>query len=240
MKPEQCSHLIDYFNGTLNGEEAADFEGHLHQCSECREELEELRMLTEDLPYLSEPEEPDPEMRNRILDAAYGTDQANSTSPVSFKAPEVKKTRRRQPLLVSGLAATLILSLAGNFLQLSNNQEEIVQSGSLQKQVALASPEGNEPVRASASFMKDQNSRFMVLQADGLPEISEGELYQVWLIKGEKPVPAGYFTPDGSGSGALLYKLDQKNPDWDTVAVTVEKEPNLEAPRGNIILAGNL
>ncbi|KZZ84756.1 anti-sigma factor [Bacillus sp. SJS] len=247
MKPEQCHHLIDYFNGTMTSEESAEFERHLQECSECREELAELRILTEDLPYLSDPVEPSPGLKNRILEAAYSEGQPIKEEPSEFQAykasaePQIKKSKRSQSLIIGGLAAGLVLSLGANIIQMSDDKEEqLVQSEVLERKVALASVEGNKTLNANASFLKEKGDQFMVLQADGLPEIKDGELYQVWLIKGEKPVPAGYFTPDEKGNGALVYKVTDEDLDWDTVAITVENEPNLSAPKGKVVLAGNI
>ncbi|MBS2968150.1 anti-sigma factor [Metabacillus sp. KIGAM252] len=249
MKPEQCHHLIDYFNGTMTNEESAEFERHLQECSECREELAEIRTLTEDLPYLSDPAEPSPGLRNRILEAAYEESHPVEAPPEleafknkkSLNEPEIKKSKRSQTLIVGGLAAGLVLSLAANVIQMSDDKDgQLVQSEVLERKVALASVEGNETSSANASFLKEKDDQFMVLQADGLPEIKDGELYQVWLIQGEKPVPAGYFTPDEKGNGALVYKVTDEDLDWDTVAITVENEPNLSAPKGKVVLAGKI
>ncbi|AZB44767.1 anti-sigma factor [Bacillus sp. FJAT-42376] len=251
MKSEQCNHLIDYFNGMMSKEEEAVFERHLEECGECREELAELRLLTEDLPYLSDPVEPSPDLKSRILEAAYEENGLNQEEVPELEAyrknkplnePEVKKSKRSQALLIGGLAAGLVVSLAGNVIQLSDQKEEeqLVQSEAIEKKVALASTEGNQSLSAKASFVKEKDEQLMVLQADGLPEIKDGELYQVWLIKGEKPVPAGYFTPDKKGNGALVYKVSDEELDWDTVAITVENEPNLSAPQGKVVLAGTI
>ncbi|MGD7009654.1 anti-sigma factor [Metabacillus sp. 84] len=248
MKHERCHDLIDYFNGALTQKEAAEFERHLADCKECREELEELQNLTEDLPFLSEPADPPAGLKSRILEAAYEEEQQEGApseleqqllnKPI-HNEPELKKPKRSHALLIGSLAAGLVLSLAANVIQLTEDKgESILQSEALQKKVTLASMEGQDSVNATASFLQEKDNQFMVLQADGLPEIKEGELYQVWLIKGDQPVPAGHFKPDENGNGALVYEVDNEEFDWDTVAITVENEPNLPAPRGKVLLAG--
>lgn len=51
MMSEDCELPLDYFNNQLTREQEEEFELHLLTCLACSEELEELRKLTEDLPY---------------------------------------------------------------------------------------------------------------------------------------------------------------------------------------------
>lgn len=90
MKERQCDQLIDYFNNQLTEEEKLAYEEHLRNCESCQEELNELRELIDDLPFLSDSVEPPQGMRDRVLASVFnetGKDQ-NETSAFEGEASE--------------------------------------------------------------------------------------------------------------------------------------------------------
>lgn len=58
-----------------------------------------------------------------------------------------------------------------------------------------------------------------VLVTEGLEALDENSTYQLWLVRGETPVPAGLFQTDAGSATALL---DGTMHDGDVIAVTVE------------------
>lgn len=77
----------------------------------------------------------------------------------------------------------------------------------------------------------------MVVQTDNLKEIEEEQAYQVWLLEGEKPYRAGTFVPNANGEGAVAFslsELEQSNVNWDTIAITLEPQPDNETLKGGI------
>ncbi|MBO0979956.1 anti-sigma factor [Microbacterium sp. SD291] len=60
-----------------------------------------------------------------------------------------------------------------------------------------------------------------VLVADGIPELAEGETYELWFVRGETPVSAGVFAAgDGDATAVLAGEMHS----GDVIAVTVEQE----------------
>lgn len=59
-----------------------------------------------------------------------------------------------------------------------------------------------------------------VLVASGLDDLSADKSYELWFVRGEKPIPAGVFDADGGRATALL---DVPMHAGDVIAVTVEK-----------------
>ncbi|MFC0272151.1 anti-sigma factor domain-containing protein [Metabacillus herbersteinensis] len=263
MSKVQCHLLIDYFNQTLTPEEASVFKKHLVDCPECREELDELNELTLDLPYLSE-SVPVPEgMKARILEAAYHedtlkekssdyrqnvvsldtiTDQQNKPKLEQNTSVEEFRSRRKRTFLIPSLAAALFLSLASNaYLYYEGTKQNApVEVGLIQNQVTLTPADQVGEHIAIASLIKENNNDILQLQASKLPELENGEYYQVWLIEGDQPYPTGYFQPDKLGQGTVNYQIELEDKKWDTIAITIEKEPNLPAPEGQIVLAGKI
>ena len=64
------------------------------------------------------------------------------------------------------------------------------------------------------------------LTVTGLPAAPEGKTYEIWVIEGKTPRPAGLF----SGGGKQVVMLTRPAPDGSTVAVTLEPEGGSDTP----------
>lgn len=124
MTERLCDQVIDYFNDQLSEADIRSFEDHLRSCESCQEELNELRDLTSDLPFLTESVEPPQGMKDRVLASVFDeknkTMNMENTTPVSHeeKSDNQDRTvvykRRNSPVIYGALAAALLLSVAGN------------------------------------------------------------------------------------------------------------------------------
>ena len=236
---ESCHMLIDYFNRTLTEDEMRQFEDHLIECPSCQEELLEWEMLTEDLPYESEAIEVPTDLKARIF---ASLPEETSKEDQIVQIPTKEKSRRRIGPVTSVLAAGLFASLVANAFLFTETQKgpEIAQSEiQLIGQSILAPQEGID-ASAVAMLVADGDQDILLLDATDLPALSADELYQVWVIEGDQPYPAGIVQPNETGTGTISHALTDLSGTWDTVAITIEKEPNLPAPEGQIILAGGI
>ena len=235
---ESCHMLIDNFNRTLTEDEMRQFENHLIECPSCQEELMEWEMLTEDLPYESEAIEVPTDLKARIF--ASLPDTPEQAKVVSM--PTKEKSRRHMGPVTSLLAAGLFASLVANAFLFSETQKqpEIAQSEIQLIGQSILAPQEGTSASAVAMLIADGNQNILLLDATDLPTLSKDELYQVWVIEGDQPYPAGIVQPNETGTGTVSHPLTDLSGTWDTVAITVEKEPNLSAPEGQIILAGGI
>ncbi|MGP1909807.1 anti-sigma factor [Metabacillus sp. JX24] len=252
MSSQMCEKLYDYFSESLPPEEKAEFEAHLESCPDCREELQELTSLTEDLPYLSEPVQPPQEMKQRILGNVFESDSAaveqnkDDRNNLVNLPVQIKSEKRPNRFVLPSVAALLFASLLGNayfFTQMENESpEENISIDDLQKQVALAPVDDQlSETTAMAALMKKDSKEMVFLQAEQLKQLDEGEVYQVWLIENDKPVAAGSFVPDSSGHGAVMYEMNLEGGfNWDTIAITIEPKAGNKAPEGAVVLASQL
>ncbi|RIW27661.1 hypothetical protein D3H55_22745 [Bacillus salacetis] len=238
MTEQQCDQLLDYYNGHLTDLDKARFEKHLADCSECREELQQLRELEDYLPYASEPVAPPPGMEDRVFAGILKDEDQNSES--SHPA-----ARKRNKWLLPSAAALLAVSLLGNayFLTQMDEQRDIAEVedsiDQVMKYAELAAVEGS--ARGTASIIKQGEETKLVVQASELQQLKNDEVYQVWLIKDEKPERAGTFTiEDGKGSVVFNFNENYENTDWDMVAVSHEPDPDSQLPQGEVILASEL
>jgi Anti-sigma-K factor rskA len=206
--------------------------------------LEELISLTDDLPYLSEQIEVPKGMRARVLENIYDEEAVIEDSyekGEEQKVVELKKKSGRSRFLIPAIAAALFLSLATNVylyravIQNAKSDEILPTS-----QVTLLPPDGQGDGVAIASILSAAGQESILLQASNLPKLKDDEVYQLWVLEGNQPYPAGAFQTNDSGQGTLTYSLEGLEGDWDTIAITVEQEPDLPTPQGDIVLAGGI
>lgn len=235
---ESCHNVVDYFNRCLTEDEMRQFESHLIECPSCQEELMELEMLTADLPYASEMIEVPTDLKARVFDSLPNeTGQAENVASI---ATAVKKRRRVGPF-TSLLAAALFASLVTNAFLLTEKTPEVAQNElQVLGQTILTSQTADMEVSAVAMLVKDGNQEVLLVDAENLPALTGDKLYQVWVLEGDQPYPAGVVQSTEAGKGSISHQLTDLSRTWDTVAITIEEEPNLAAPQGQLILAGGI
>lgn len=97
----------------------------------------------------------------------------------------------------------------------------------------LAGLEG-APEAGGATFV-DPRTRRAVFHAYGLPAAPPGKTYQLWWIAEGKPVSAGIFDVDETGTGSLEITGEPPS-DVDLWAVTIEPEGGVAQPTGDMVL----
>ncbi|MGE6489449.1 anti-sigma factor [Paenisporosarcina sp. NPDC076898] len=251
MDRQMCNQLVDYFNEQLSEVEKHAFEKHLASCEDCQVELAEWQALTEDLPYVSATTNPPEGMKERILSAVF--EEETTKGPVANIGPgpvlpvrdiDSPFKKNRVVSWFPAVAAVLMLSLGTNIFLASlvkNQQEDLVAQGEAVDQllayVNLSPVEGN--ASGTASIVKHGDETRVVVQASSLPELSNDEVYQVWLIDEEGPKRAGTFKSD-SQEGAVVFTLPEgMDRDWTQVAVSHEPNAESETPLGNVLMASN-
>jgi hypothetical protein len=75
-----------------------------------------------------------------------------------------------------------------------------------------------------------------VLTASGLPRLTAGHVYEIWLIKGGVPVDEGI---NADPNGNLAAPISGDVPRFDQLAITIEPGEQL-LPTTTPILIGNL
>ncbi|WP_026694546.1 anti-sigma factor [Peribacillus kribbensis] len=239
---ELCDTLIDYLNGHLSPAEKQQFEEHLKTCSECRAELELWNSVSEDLIFQSEPVSPPEGMKERVLAGIFGEEEKTENENL---IPLPKKTHRRKGWMMPAMAAALLISLGANVYLLNTDKKPSPSEtaspsvGKVENYISL------QPVKSqatgTASILKQNGRLSIVVQASQLNELRDKEVYQVWLIKENKPYRAGTFVSTGKGEGTVVFQLSKdmlKN--WDTIAITLEPNADSQTPKGSMVLASHL
>lgn len=244
-KPMEPNHdairelLGAYALDAVNPEERRLVEAHLAGCSACTTELAELRAATTALPLLVEERSPSPMLRDRLrarVQAGSGTSrpvgerpeglQARPRPVIQAQAPvplqlEPVRRRRRAPNVTTLWAAAAILLLAfsvGMVLWNLDLRQSLNGQSQPTKTVAVQFAQPQNGARASLVYLPDQ--QVMLLNVLNMPQLPDGQVYQVWLIDAKGPAPVGVFHA-GDSQVAIA-----ANPTaYQTLAVTVEPGP---------------
>jgi len=71
----------------------------------------------------------------------------------------------------------------------------------------------------------------------GMPELGAGQVYQLWVIEGGEPEPAGLLAPE---SGAVTHTLDRPVAASAVIAITVEPAGGSPQPTSDPVLVAEL
>ena len=89
---------------------------------------------------------------------------------------------------------------------------------------------------ANARFAYDSTTGRAMLVAYNLPPAPEGKAYQLWFIKGGKPLPGSVFKTDERGRASMREQVPAEGRDASIFAVTLEREQGEPSPKGAIYL----
>jgi anti-sigma-K factor RskA len=240
--------------GAVDTEEAATVRAHLATCAECQAEMAELWLAVDSLPDVIEPMEPSPALRDRIA-AAVTAEAASPTpappAPAAAPAPEsvpivapvlpapepIRKPAsfwsRATPWAAA--AAILLLLSAGLLIWNLRLREQIQQATApAAETIALAPTDAAPDARGEVTYLPQDG--LLLLDVRDLPPLEADQVYEVWLIGAEGPVPAGVFDQP-TDQHAIVADRDR----YDTLAITAEPGPlGTEAPTGEIVATASL
>ena len=82
--------------------------------------------------------------------------------------------------------------------------------------------------QGSASLVVPHGDKSAILRVNGLPEPVGNQVYEVWVMRDEQPMPVSLFNVTREGSGAAAIPQDLRKGDF--VLVTREKPGGSRAP----------
>jgi hypothetical protein len=239
LRPAAEPHdAAGYALHALDPAEKAAFEAHLAWCDRCAAELRSLGAVTAALVHATEPADPSPPVRARILAAV--------------RTPR----RRRLPIAWLAAAASLVIAIAmagyarqlrarAESLTRQLRQTEFARRGAEARVAVLSAPDvahiglAGQPVAPQASgdaFWS--RSRGLVFTAANLPSLPAGRTYQVWVVTDRAPLSAGLITPDPNGRVDARFSTPLDMPPPVAVALTDEPAGGVPAPTGEKYLVG--
>jgi anti-sigma factor RsiW len=209
-----------YLLGALEPAEQAAFEGHLAGCSDCRADLEELRVATDALPRSVEPFEP-PSSLKRSLMAAVREDVRPERRPLLERLGVGRLLGGLRPQVALAAAAVLVVLavVAGTQLSGGGDGNRVVTGVVDRSRLPDAT--------ATVTLPKDSNGPAQ-LRVTGMPQPKPGQVYEIWLKRGDQVQPGPLFNTDRGGIGAGAIPDDLEG--VDAVLVTRERTGGAKKP----------
>jgi anti-sigma-K factor RskA len=237
--------------GAVDAEEAAAVRAHLATCAECQAEMAELWLAVDSLPDTIEPMEPPPALRDRIAAAVseaaspapapptLSTAPAPEPVPAVAPAPALSEPVRRPASFWSratpwAAAAAILLLLSAGLLIWNLRLREQLAATPVAETIALAPTDAAPEAGGEVTYLPRDD--LFLLDVRDLPPLQPDQVYEVWLIGEEGPVPAGVFDQP-TDQHAIVADRDQ----YETLAITAEPGPlGTEAPTGEIVATAAL
>ena len=217
-----------YLLGALGGDEQRAFELHMDSCPQCRHEVERLRPAAEALPRTVEQVAPPERLRASLMDV------------VASEADAAERPRRRRlrdlfpsrvglrPALAGAMVVVALLAGYG-VAQLGSGNDE---------RTLAAKVDATRLPMASAQLRVDDDGDHAVLTAEGLPDLGGRRVYQAWVQRGDRVLPAPTFVANRDGSGAVTLPEDLSG--VDAVLVTRERRGGSPVPGESPIMRVDL
>ena len=204
-----------YALDALDDDERRAYEEHLEGCDRCRDELASFGDVAGALALAASGPEPSPDLRDRVLAAA----RAEPQNVVPLAAPQ------RRTLLAPAFAAAAAVAAAvaiGLGIYAATLRNDLDKSRS-----ALSSPPAVVPIEGAEGRLVVTGDGKAWLALSELPTAPAGKAYEVWVIEGNTPRPAGIFA--GAPSPTLV-RVERPVPDDAVVAVTLERAGGVTRP----------
>ena len=258
---DSCAELQPQLAAYALGESeaAADLLEHLAECPACQRALRAYVQVARMLPFDAPDVAPPPGLRARILSAVEDSAQVEAASllPISQAPGETRAATRPRRwrwqlpsfrpaygLALAFLAALLIWNIALQ-RQLDTQATQLTASrANWQTMIVLLN---DSAVRwytvagagASGHFWAAPQGQVGCLVVQGLPDINDDQVYQVWLMHNGEHASGGVFEAR-EGNGWILIRSNEPLSSYQLVGITVEPRGGSDVPSGAPILEGQL
>jgi hypothetical protein len=228
--------------------ERAAFERHLRSCASCREELQELRLVWDTLPFEMDELEAPADLKNEVMHAirVLPLEKSHLKKQMILQEP---KSARSYFNKYGWIAAILIGVIIGGLWSNMFFKKPVILVGGPLNQPAqvlrtfeLKAFDASMPsAKGTAWVLKHGDTNNVVVNLTGLKKTKGDWTYQVWLIHNasdntKKRYNCGTMNVDENGNGVLTYYISAKFIGFDAVGVTLEPDANGLQPRGKKVL----
>ena len=225
-----------YALDALDAHERVEYERHLADCEECKAELASLSDVAAALAVAAAGPAPRAGLRDDIVAAAR--EDGHTVVPIEVGA-ERRRRRGWAPVLGIAAAAAAVVAIAMGIWAngLSGDLDSTRDALARERQAAavLADPSARSvALEGAAGRLVVNDAGRAVLVLDGLDAAPAGKTYEVWVIEGDTPSPAGLF-PGAEEPTMVPVELDV--PAGSVVAVTVEEAGGVDAPTSAPVVA---
>ncbi|HEY7389017.1 MAG TPA: anti-sigma factor [Bryobacteraceae bacterium] len=238
LRPDYLAYAL----GSLEDPERSEVRAHLERgCQDCQAGVRDAREWVFAVGASVEGPAPPRSLRSRVLTAV---------------APAQQKRWNWWPAWI-GVAATALVAVGVVAYQergfrtdqaamQAEIQRNVTESTALRQAFELIqAPETREVTFGQGQPAPPRGRVFVnpsgvLLVASRLPAPPAGKTYEMWLIRGGKPAPAGLFASDAQGDAVHLYRPASPAAAGDVVAVTLEVAGGVNAPTSMPVIAAAL
>jgi hypothetical protein len=228
-----------YALGTLEEPERGELRAHLDRgCESCTAGLREARAVAFGMGASVEGPAPPRQLRGRVL-AMAGPQQAGLWSVLKPWAVAIALVFVFSVVLI-GQAYRFLHEKKAWRAEIDRSNTE---AAALREALAvIQAPDTREVTFGQGQPLPPRGRVFfhptgVLLIAANLPKPPAGKTYEMWLIRGGKPAPAGLFSPNDQGNALHLFHPSSAPVPRDIVAVTVENSAGADAPTSAPIIA---
>jgi anti-sigma factor RsiW len=189
-----------YLLGALEPAEQSAFEGHLAGCPECRAEVDQLRVAADALPRSVEPFEAPASLKRSLMEAVREDAAPEPRRSLAARLGLDKLLSGMQPRLA--LAGATFVLIAGIAIGLAATQLGGGGDGGDQRVVAGVVDRSRVPDASATITLPEDKDGPAQLRVTGLPAPKAGQVYEIWLKRGDQLQPGPLFNVDARGSGA--------------------------------------
>jgi len=221
-----------YLLGALEPAEQAAFEGHMAGCFECRAEVERLRVAAEALPRSVEPFTPPPSLKKSLMAAVReDAEAASERRPLMQRLGLDRLFSGMRPALAAGFAAVLLAVGVGVGTQLSGGDDG-------NRVVAGILDHSRVPNATATITIPKGDGGPSELRVTGMPAPRPGQVYEIWLKRGDQVQPGPLFAVDSQGEGVGAIPDDLEG--VTTVLVTRERTGGATKPSEAPIISAKI
>jgi anti-sigma-K factor RskA len=219
--------------GGLDPEDAAVLEAELAShgdCAECRRVVAEAEEVAGRLAFAVDPVPVPAGFEDRVIAAT----RAEAVVPMPSQRP-----RRAGPAAVRTWARPLVGAAVAVALFVGGWVASDVlggTAGDVPAGTRVVTFEGEEPGSLSVAYAPGEPGVYLL--GSGLATLTEGEAYELWMLRDGSPVPASCFRP--SADGSLFSFVDADVGSADTMAVTIEPSTCSTEPTTSPILTAKI
>lgn len=204
-----------YLLGALEDDAQQDFELHMEQCPDCREEVERLRPAADALPRSVEQLPAPAGLKGQLMDVVESEARREGAARPARSARRLGDLLGGRSLRPALAGAMVVLALLAGYgvAQLG--------SGDDRRTIAAKVDDRRIPMASAELSIEGDGADGAVLSAEGLPDLGGRRVYQAWIMRGDEVAPAPTFVVDRDGRGSLAVPADLSGAD----AVLVTREP---------------
>lgn len=190
-----------YVLNAVTPQERAEFEAHLSQCDDCREEVESLRVVAAEIAQAQATAPPE-SLRASVLDAIAVTPQVSPTQDAPAEAATPAPRKRRVSAWAVAAASALVLAVAG--LGFGTAYQDRQESAAMERDVMMvaSAPDAHtmDLELGNAHLVVSEKMDGVAAMGQGAPMPADGMEYQMWLMMEDgTTAPGPTFMPSKSG-----------------------------------------